>query len=57
MSPYFSMKLYTPNNNFTTEDCHTSSMDLMMKQLELLLDDGHALEKEIMKTSLRKSQN
>ena len=45
MNPYFSMKLYAPNNNFTTDDYDTSSVDLMMKQLELLLDDGHALEK------------
>ena len=43
MNPYFSMKLYSPDNNFTTDDYDTTSVELMMKQLELLLDDGHAL--------------
>lgn len=49
MNPYFSMKLYVPDNHFTLDQYNTESVDLMVKQLELLLDDGHTLEKEILK--------
>jgi hypothetical protein len=57
LNPYFSMKLFSPNNHFTSQQCTTASLNLMIRQLDLLLEDGHLLEKEIKKTELRKMQS
>lgn len=57
LNPYFSMKLFTPQNTFTSDQCNSTSINLMLKQLDMLLDDGHLLEKQIKKTELRKMQS
>ena len=46
------MKLYTPNqaNNHNGSG---SMVDGMISQIEMLLDDGRVLEKEIMKAQLK----
>jgi len=49
MNPYFSIKLYAPQNIFTIEQYNSSSIGLMMKQIDLLLEDAHILDKEINK--------
>lgn len=57
MNPYFSMKLYTPNNSFSPEELNSTAIDLMLKQMDLLMDDGNLLEKEIKKSELRRMQS
>lgn len=57
LNPYFSMKLFSPQNVFSSDQYNQSSINLMLKQLDLLLEDGHLLEKEIKKTELRKMQS
>ena len=57
INPYFSMKLFLPNNQFTSNQCTSASLALMIQQLDLLLEDGHLLEKEIKKAELRQMQS
>lgn len=50
------MKLLAPANSMAAEECHSGSMGKMMRQLDLLLEEGNLLEKEIKKAELRRMQ-
>jgi hypothetical protein len=38
LNPYFSMKLYSPLNSFTSDEYHSGTLKKLMKQIDMLLD-------------------
>lgn len=57
LNPYFSLKLYQPVNTVTQDQYHSGTLKKMMKQIDMLLDQGSLIEKEIKKSELRRMQS
>jgi hypothetical protein len=51
------MKLYSPCNALPAEEWHSGTLGRMMRQVDLLLEEGNLLEKEIKKAELKRMQS
>ena len=56
LNPYFTIKLFTPANDFSQDEYNSAALGQMFKQIDLLLDEGNLLDKEIKKCELKRMQ-
>lgn len=57
LNPYFTIKLYRPKNTISPDSLNTETITALLGQIDLLLEEGNLLEKEIKKSELRRMQN
>lgn len=53
INPYFSIKLFAPSQG-PAEDCRWDAAGKLMREIDLLLEEGNLLEKEVKKSELRR---
>jgi hypothetical protein len=53
INPYFSIKLFAPNLA-AGDECRWDTAGKLMREIDLLLEEGNLLEKEIKKSELRR---
>ena len=57
LNPYFTIKLFSPVNQFAPGEYNSQSLGRMFTQIDLLLEEGNLLDKETKKCELRRMQS